>query len=440
MSWRQCLAILVAVTLFSFCAIAGQQTITIGTINNNDMIIMQELSKEFEKKNPDIKLNWVILEENVLRQRITTDISTNSGQFDIMTIGLMEAPMWGERGWLAPFTNHPKEYQFEDLIDSVRDGLAVNGVQYALPFYAESQMIFYRKDLFDKAGVTMPAEPTWDDFENMAAKLHDPANGVYGLVLRGKPGWGEALGQVTPCMYSYGGRWFDMDWKPEINSPEWKEAVTKYTGMIKKYGPPGSTSNGFNECLMVFASGKAAMWCDATIAAAFLADEDQSSVIGKVAYAPHPYGKFKKGSHYLWSWALAVPVSSKAKDAAQKFIYWATSPEYIELVAKTRGWGQVPAGTRKSLYERPEYKAAAPFADMTIKMMKAAVIHQPSQKPVPYVGNSFICIPEFASIGGYVSQEVAAVLSGDKTVDQALDTAQKFADRAMEEAGYYKKK
>lgn len=421
-------------------AAAGQTTITIGTINNNDMIIMQDLSKEFEKQNPDIKLNWVVLEENTLRQRITTDISTNSGQFDIMTIGLMEAPMWGERKWLHPMENFPASYQYEDLIDSVRDGLSFGGKQYALPFYAESQMLFYRRDVFEKAGITMPESPTWDDVERMAAQLHDPANGFYGITMRGKPGWGESGGQITPMAYSYGARWFDMDWKPQFDTPAFKETLTKYTGIVKKYCPPGSTSNGFNECLMVFASGKAAMWSDATIAAAFMADPDQSSVIGKVGYARQPYGKFEKGSHYLWSWALAIPASSKNRDAAQKFIMWATSPEYIELVASTRGWEQVPAGTRKSLYKNPKYLEAAPFADMTYKMIMEAAIKDMAQDPVPYVGNSYICIPEFAGIGNFATQEYAAVMSGDKTVDEAVKAANEFAERTLREAGYYDKK
>ncbi len=431
---------LFAIMFSAAVAHAAQTTVTIGTINNNDMIIMQDLSKEFEKKNPDIKLNWVVLEENTLRQRITTDISTGSGQFDVMTIGLMEAPMWGERKWLHAMTDFPASYEFSDLIDSVRDGLSFEGRQYALPFYAESQMLFYRKDLFEKAGLTMPAEPTWDDVENLAAKLHNPSAGMYGIVMRGKPGWGEAGGQITPMAYSYGARWFDMNWKPQFDTPQFKEALTKYTEMVKKYCPPGSTSNGFNECLMIFASGKAAMWSDATIAAAFLADPEQSSVLGKVGYAPQPYGKFKKGCNYLWSWALAIPSSSQHKDAAQKFIMWATSPEYIKLVADTRGWEQVPAGTRKSLYKNPKYLEAAPFADMTYKMIMSAKIRDMAQDPVPYVGNSYICLPEFAGIGNYITQEWAAVMSGTKTVDQAVKAAQEFAERTMREAGYYDKK
>ena len=191
----------------------AETTLTIATVNNNDMIVMQRLSSEFEKAHPDIKLDWAVLEENVLRERMTTDIATKSGQYDIMTIGLFEAPMWGEREWLVPFDDAPADYELDDVIKSVRDGLSYDGKLYALPFYGESQMTLYRKDLTEKAGVTMPDQPTWKDIAEIAAKIHDPANGVYGICLRGKPGWGENARPDHPGGDSYGARWFDMDWR-----------------------------------------------------------------------------------------------------------------------------------------------------------------------------------------------------------------------------------
>lgn len=426
-----------AMLLASVSAYA-QTTVTIGTVNNSDMVVMKELSKKFEESHPNIKLNWVVLEENVLRQRLTTDIATKSGQFDVMTIGLYEAPMWGKLGWLAPFENPPASYRIDDVLKSVRDGLAVDGKQYALPFYAESQMTFYRKDLFDAAGLTMPEEPKWTDIERFAEKLNNPNKGIYGICLRGKPGWGENVGQITPAANGFGARWFDMDWKPQLTSPEWKAALTTYTGLLKKYGPPGAASNGFNENLALFASGNCAMWIDATVAASFLADQNQSTVIGKVGYAMSPYGTSKTGYHYLWAWALGVPVSSKSKAAAQEFIYWATSPEYIKLVASTRGWAAVPPGTRTSTYASKEYLDAAPFAKMTLKSIESTDLRNPTKDKVPYYGIGFVGIPEFQSLGTTAGQEFTAVLTGEKTVDQALGNVQKFTERTMKEAGYIK--
>ncbi len=139
-------------------ALAGQatETLTIATVNNADMIRMQKLSKTFESEHPDITLNWVVLEENVLRQRLTTDIATQGGQFDVLTIGTYETPLWGAKHWLEPMTHLPAEYDLEDIFPAVRQGLSVNDTLYALPFYGESTVTYYRTDLFKQAGLSMP--------------------------------------------------------------------------------------------------------------------------------------------------------------------------------------------------------------------------------------------------------------------------------------------
>jgi sorbitol/mannitol transport system substrate-binding protein len=428
-----------AAMLLCGSALAQTTTLTVATVNNNDMVVMQRLSKQFEEQNPDIKLNWVVLEENTLRQRLTTDISTNGGQYDIMTIGMFEAPMWGERGWLVPFENVPAEYELDDVLQSVRDGLSFDGKLFALPFYAESQMTFYRKDLLEAKGVTMPERPTWKDIGDVGAKIHDPSNGVYGVCLRGKPGWGENVGQITPAANSYGARWFDEQWKAQLDTPQWKEALAMYVDLLNKYGPPGASSNGYNENLALFASGKCGIWVDATVSAGFLADPDQSTVIDKVGYAYPPYGKFDKGNHYLWAWSLAVPVSSKSPEAANKFIYWATSKDYIDLVAEDTGWATVPPGTRQSTYANAEYIEAAPFAKITMDTIQSADVNGPTQEPVPYRGIGFVGIPEFQSIGTAVGQEFGAVIAGQKSIDDALKASQAIAQRAVDEAGYPKK-
>lgn len=432
-----------AAMLLGATALAGTQalaetTLTVATVNNNDMVVMQKLSKDFEAKNPEIKLTWVILEENVLRQKITTDIATKGGQYDVMTIGMFETPLWGEKGWLTEFKDVPADYKVDDVLASVRDGLSFDGKLYALPFYAESQMTFYRKDLLEKAGLTMPEQPTWKQIGEFAEKITDKEKEIYGVCLRGKPGWGENMGQIAPVVNSYGGRWFDMDWKPQLDTAAWKEGVTTYVDLLKKYGPPGAASNGFNETLALFANGKCGMWVDATVAAGFLTDPKQSQVVDKMGYAHPPVGKFEKGNHYLWSWALAVPASAKDPEAAKKFIYWATSQDYIKLVAKENGWAAVPPGTRTSTYETADYINAAPFAKLTLETIKSANPTDATQEKVPYRGISYVGIPEFQSFGTAVGQQMAAVIAGQASVEDALTASQKLVERAITQAGYPK--
>ena len=426
-------------TLLSSAAVThAATTVTIGTVNNADMIVMQKLSSKFEEENPDIKLDWVVLEENVLRQRLTTDIATGSGQFDVVTIGTYEVPIWGGKDWLVPLEGLPADYDLDDVLQSIRNGLSHEGQLYALPFYAESSMTFYNSALVEKAGFTMPDQPTWDQIKEMAAKIHDPDNGVYGVCLRGKPGWGENMALVSTMVNTFGGRWFDENWKPELDSPEGQQAVSFYIDLQQNYGPPGASSNGFNENQALFSSGKCGIWVDATSAAGGLYNRSESQVADHVGFAQAPVQVTPHGNHWLWSWALAIPKTSDAKEAAQKFMTWATSKAYIEMVGESEGWASVPPGTRTSTYDNPKYTEAAPFAGAVLEAIKTADPTAPSAKPVPYTGVQYVGIPEFQSIGTQVGQTLAGALAGQMTVEQALKSVQSSVARTMQRAGYGK--
>jgi len=414
---------------------AMAETITIATVNNGDMIRMQGLTDDFTKKT-GIDVEWVTLEENVLRQRVTTDISTKGGAFDIMTIGMYETPIWGANGWLVPLDDLPESYDVEDILPAMRDGLSHDGTLYAAPFYGESSMLMYRTDLMEKAGLTMPEEPTWEFIREAARKMTDREHGINGICLRGKAGWGEGGAVITVVANSFGARWFDMDWNAQFDTPEWKEALTFFVDMMNESGPEGYATNGFNENLSLFQQGKCGMWMDATVAASFVTNPKDSTVADKVGFAmaPHKEGVSKK-ANWLWAWALAIPAGTQKEDAAKKFIEWATSKDYLALVASKEGWANVPPGTRKSLYENPEY-ANIPFAQMTLKSILAADPKHCCEKPVPYTGIQFVAIPEFAGIATEVSQEFSAVYAGQQSVDEALAKAQALTNDAMEAAGY----
>ncbi len=431
------IASVMAAVLLSAGAAHANTELVIATVNNGHMIEMQKLGKHFEAANPGVKLKWVTLEEGVLRQRVTTDIATKGGQFDIMTIGLYEAPIWSKKGWLKPIATDAA-YDVDDLLPAIRSGLSHEGKLYAAPFYGESSMLMYRKDLADKAGVQMPEQPTWAQVKDFAAKAHDPKAGVFGMCLRGKPGWGDNMAFLTTLVNTHGGQWFDMQWKPQIESKPWKDAITFYVDLMKQYGPPGASANSFNENLALFNEGKCAMWVDATIAASFISDPKQSKVADKVAFAQAPVAVTPKGANWLWSWNLAIPASSTKDAAAQAFIKWATSKDYINLVAKEQGWGSVPTGTRKSTYANAEFQKVAKFAAAEKKAIDSANPNDSTLPKSPYVGVQYAAIPEFQAIGVAVGQQMSAALSGRATVDQALKTAQTMADREMKKAGYYK--
>lgn len=423
-------------SLLAFAAHA--ETLTIATVNNGDMIRMQKLTDDFTAKNPDIQLQWVTLEENVLRERVTTDIATKGGQYDVMTIGTYEVPIWAKQQWLLPLDNLGADYDAKDIIPAIASGLSADGKLYAAPFYGESSFIMYRKDLFEKAGLTMPEAPTWEFIADAARKITDRSADVNGICLRGKAGWGENMAFLTATANSFGARWFDENWKPQFDQPEWKNALDFYVKLMNDAGPQGASSNGFNENLALFQQGKCGMWIDATVAASFVSNPQDSKVADKVGYALAPDNGLGKRGNWLWAWSLAIPAGTQKAEAAEKFVSWATSKDYLALVASKEGWANVPPGTRTSLYENPEYQKAAPFAKMTLDSINSADPTKPAVKPVPYVGVQFVAIPEFQGLGTTVGQLFSAALAGQMTVDDALAQAQSVATREMTRAGYIK--
>ncbi len=433
---KRALGATTALTLCASAAFADSHatTITIATVNNGDMIRMQGYTDQFTEAT-GINVEWVTLEENVLRQRVTTDITTSGGQFDIMTIGMYETPIWGANGWLVPLNGLSADYDVDDILPAMRGGLSHDGTLYAAPFYGESSMIMYRTDLMEAAGLEMPDAPTWEFVREAAAAMTDRDNDVNGICLRGKAGWGEGGAFITAMSNSFGARWFDEDWNAQFDTQPWADTLTFFVDMMAESGPAGYATNGFNENLSLFQQGLCGMWIDATVAASFVTNPNDSTVADSVGFALAPDRGLGKRSNWLWAWALAIPAGTQQQDAALQFIEWSTSRDYIELVAENEGWANVPPGARTSLYENPNY-ISVPFAQMTLDSILSADPNDSTVEPSPYVGIQFAAIPEFAGIATEVSQEFSAVYAGQQSVEEALAKAQAITNEAMEAAGY----
>ena len=421
-------------------------TITIATVNNPDMIVMQSLTSVFTKKY-GINVKYVTLPENTLRQKVTSDVATGGGQFDIATVGTYDVPIWAKNKWLVSLDPSFKKlspaassaYDLNDVIPKVRLGLSYNNSLYALPFYGESSMTYYNKKFFAAAGLKMPLHPTWDQVASFAAKLNNPSANRYGICLRGLPGWGEFGAPLTTVVNTFGGEWFNMKWEPQLTSPAFEAATNFYVNLIRKAGEPGATSSGFTECETAMAQGKTSMWVDATVAAGQLTDPKKSQVAKDIGFAYAPTKVTPLGSHWLWSWSLAIEASSKNQDAAFKFLNWATSKDYIKLVAAKNGWASVPPGTRISTYKNPAYKkAAGAFESIVLNSMLTADPTHSTLHKVPYTGVQFVGIPEFQNIGTLVTQNLAGALAGSTSVHSALSTSQSQVTRIMKQAGYLK--
>ena len=407
----------------------GDVTLTLATVNNGQMKDMESLKGEFEAANPGIKVNFQVMEEGDLRSAVTSDVANKAGQYDIVTIGAYEVPQWGANGWLTDLTADLADdaYDVGDILPPVKDALSVDGKQYAVPFYGESSILMYNKEILDAKGVKLSNNPTWNEVAAAAKKVNS-AN-TAGICLRGKPGWGDLFAPLTTVVQTFGGTWYDMNWDAKVNAPEFVQAVTFYKDLLASAGQKDPVSYSFNECLTALKTGKVAMWYDASVAASML-EADDSPVKGKMGYAHAPVVKTKEAG-WLWSWNLAVPANTQNKDAAVKFIKWATSKEYHKLVGTKLGWSLVPPGARTSTYSIPEYKeAAAAYAPITLEVMSAVNPKQPGVNPQPWVGIQYVAIPEFQDVGNQVAQLVADAIAGRTTVKEALDKGQVIAQAA----------
>jgi sorbitol/mannitol transport system substrate-binding protein len=408
----------------------GKGTVTVAIVANPQMRDIQQFTRQFEREHPGITIHYVTLPENEARARITQDVATKAGQFDVVMIGTYEAPMWGRNGWLTDLTRYARNdraYDVNDLMPSVRKGLSADGKLYAVPFYGESSFLMYRKDLFKQAGLRMPAHPTWPQVAAFARKLKTPKRA--GICLRGLPGWGEQLAPLDTVINTFGGRWYDEKWNAQLNSPEVKKAVNFYVDLINDAGELGASSTGFQECANLFGQGQTAMWYDATSAVSVLEDpKTYPDLVGKIGYLPAPIVE-KPNSGWLYTWALGIPKQAKNPDGAWKFISWMTSKDYMKLVGEKLGWARVPPGSRTSTYTAlPEYEAISKsYGPLTLQSIQNATPNKPTVQPVPKTGVQFVGIPEFQDLGTRVSQQISAAIAGQKSVDDALAQAQEYA-------------
>jgi sorbitol/mannitol transport system substrate-binding protein len=409
------------------------QSISVIMVNNPQMEDLQQLTADNFTAETGITVNFVVQPENEVRAQIAQDFAAQAGQYDVATISNYEVPFFSTNEWLAPLTEYAEgdaEFDQADILQPIADGLTVDGEIYAEPFYGESSFLMYRTDLFDQAGLTMPENPTWQEVAALAEQIDDPS-GTRGICLRGLPGWGQVFAPLTTVVNTFGGTWFDEDWTPQVNSPEFVEATQFYVDLVQQHGETGAAQAGFTECLNAMTQGGTAMWYDATSAAGSL-EAEGSPVAGNIGYAPAPVVE-TDSSGWLYSWAWGVQAASEKKDAAWEFVSWASSQEYEELVGEELGWSRVPAGKRSSTYENDQYlEVAGAFAEATEAAISSADPNNPGVQPRPAPGIQFVAIPEFADLATGISEGISSNIAGQGTVQETLDAGQVDAEAVAE--------
>ena len=436
-----CVGAMVAVAA---CSSGGSSSGASGTSSNSGTVTVAVVSNPlitgqmipltqsvFEKQNPGITVKFATYTEGDLRAAIEKDVATHSDAFNAIMIGPYEAPLFAKNGWLTNLSTQyiasDPAYDASDLLPPVAKALSYNGDLYAVPFYGESSMLYYRKDLLKAAGITMPAHPTWAQVQSFAAKLNQPGK-TAGICLRGLAGWGDNMASLDTVVNTFGGEWFNMSWKPQLTSPAFESATSFYVNLIRQDGESGASADSFNQLLTLYGQGKCAMWYDSTVAATSIATT-YPSIAANTGYAFAPVDK-TTSSGWLWTWSLGIPQGVSSSGAAWKFVSWATSKQYDTLVAQKYGWAAVPPGSRTSLYNNPSYLAAAKaFAPITLASIDGTDPNHPTVNPVPYVGVQYVDIPQFESLGVTVGQQIAGAIAGTESVSQALSASQAAASQ-----------
>uniref|UniRef100_UPI000D1AD542 ABC transporter substrate-binding protein n=1 Tax=Streptomyces angustmyceticus TaxID=285578 RepID=UPI000D1AD542 len=413
----------------------SRHTLNVLMVNNPQMVDLQRLTAEHFTKETGIKVHFTVLPEDDLRDKMSQDFSSQAGQYDVASVSNYETPIYARNGWLSPLGERAaKDRTFDqgDILPPVRSSLtAADGKVYAEPFYGESSFLMYRKDLLKAAGLKMPARPTWHQVAGLAAKLDGSRKGLKGICLRGQPGWGQLAAPLTTVVNTFGGTWFDKDWRQQVDSPAFTEATKFYVDLVRRHGQAGAPQAGYTECLNDMQQGKVAMWYDATAGAGSL-ESGGSKVAGKVGYAPAPVER-TRAAGWLFTWAWGVQKASTHQDAAWRFVRWASGKGYERLVGRELGWSRVPGGKRASLYRNPEYaKEAGAFAVPTERAINSARPRDPGVQPRPAPGIQFVGIPEFADLGTKVSTEISAAIAGKQSVPEALKKSRRLAQEVSD--------
>ncbi|GHH73740.1 sugar ABC transporter substrate-binding protein [Streptomyces sulfonofaciens] len=415
---------------------SGGDSINVLMVNNPQMVELQKLTASHFTKQTGIKVNFTVLPENDVRDKISQDFANQAGQYDVATLSNYEIPIYARNGWLHEMNSYVAKdpgFDQQDILPPMRQSLtADDGRTYGQPFYGESSFLMYRKDVFAAKHLTMPAHPTWQQVADLAAKVDGARPGMRGICLRGLPGWGEMAAPLTTVVNTFGGTWFDKDWKARLTDKPFKDAVRFYVGLVRKHGESGAAQSGFAECLNTMTQGKSAMWYDATSAAGSL-EAAKSPVKGKIGYVAAPTVR-TKSSGWLYTWAWGMQKASRNPDKAWKFVSWASGKDYEKLVGEEFGWADVPAGKRASTYAIPQYrKEAAAFEDVTRAAIESARPRDPGVQPRPAPGIQFVDIPEFTDLGTKVSQELSAAVAGRQSVAAALQKSQQLAEPISKE-------
>jgi multiple sugar transport system substrate-binding protein len=419
---KSTLATAAAAIAFQLAPVQAQEkpydgmTLNLASQNDQFAAVMADLVPQF-KDRTGITVKVDILSYPELLTKITSDFIGHTKGYDIVTMDIVWAGQFAESGYTVDLTDWIKrdgdEIKVGDIYPVLMNALGKFGdKQVAFPFAGYANVLAYRKDLYDAAGLKPPE--TMEDLVADAMKLTDASKHVYGFVANGQKGpavaqdWMQYNAQM-------GGSILDKSGKPALNSEANVASLATYKTLFDKAAPPGAADYDWGGREESFRQGMAANMQTWSIGAAGYNDPEQSKVVGKVGIMLAPPGKGQEKKYGVGGWGLAInnDIDQNRKEAAWLFIKWITSPA-VHKELNMRG-----AGSYLRISETHD-------PDLLAKYSFLPVIDQTF---VNGNGDYRPRVPQYPQIQDILGTAVNAVLVGNAEPKQALDAAQEEATK-----------
>lgn len=423
-----CLAVTLLAVLIPVSLSAPKKVPTLRVVlaNHPWTDAIKPLLPEFEKTY-GIKINFESYEENQLTPKLTVEFTSGTSSIDVfMTRPLQEGRLFFKNKWYQHLNSYIErsdsaDWNWKDYPESAVKAVTLDGKVYSIPLVTEWQVVFYRKDLFEKAKIAPPT--TFEELEAAAKALHNPAADIYGIVSRGQRA--AAVTQFSSYLYGFGGD-FIKDGRCVLDTPEAIKAFKFYGKLLHDYGPPGVTNMSWPQAQALFASGKAAMWTDASVLIPPLLDPSKSKIHDKLGIAVFPAGPAASRPFMVIPWSLSMANQSKNKNLAWTFIKWATSPE---ITKKAQLAGNTMS--RTSVWSDPEVLAKI-HPDMALTMKKTGPIATPYDRPLMTA-----VVEARDAIGEVIVKAIES--GGTADIEAAAKAATKKVNDLLAKAGELKK-
>jgi len=409
-----CISIILA---FSLVGIGGEKKLSVLLEDTPWHRNIEKTINEFEKSS-GINVTLEFMPEAQSREKLDLDLTLGTGVYDVFLADEMYIQKFAKLGALFPlddFVNNDKEFEKTDFPEPALRTVSFDGKLYGIPWRSAPNIMLYRKDLLQKYNVKVPQ--TMDELMSAAITIRqglvkDGEKDVYGITLRGLRGEGLNMWIIgSSFLPAWGAKWMDDSGKPQVNSPEFVDAIKFYATILQKAGSPDAASQSWDDCYRIFETGKAAFFIDSAIQASLIYDAKgpYADKIGVALVPKGPIGTYHTG---LYCPSYVMTAKTEDKDTAWEFMKWATSAKQMLSDAVDGGNYEI---ARITTFKDDRFKKRFPYEDLiniTIESKKTATEERPM----------IIGWPE---IGDIVSEVAQRVIAGSVDAETGLDEAQK---------------